>query len=188
MISSAVRRLVKSTGAPADEIRPVDLGHHVLRPPVVGADDDPVGADEVGDRGALAQEFRIGDDGEFGVGPLGADDRLDLVADADRNGRFRDNHGVAVQGSGNRVGDRPNEGQIGAAAVEVVRRADRDEHRIGSCDGASKIGGEAEAVLPGGAGDQLFEAGLEDRHPARFELCDPTGILVDTGDVMPGVG
>ena len=48
------------------------------------------------DRRAFAQEFRVGDDGELGVGPRLADDALDLVAGADRHGRFGDDDGEAV--------------------------------------------------------------------------------------------
>ena len=49
--------------------RPIDLVHHVARARILGADDDAVGALEIADRRAFAQEFRIGDDGEIGVGP-----------------------------------------------------------------------------------------------------------------------
>ena len=64
-------------GAPADiddrrrvEIkRPVDFRDHGARPRIVGADHDAVGMLEILDRGAFAQEFRIGDDLDIGVGP-----------------------------------------------------------------------------------------------------------------------
>ena len=59
------------------------------------ADDDAVGPLEIVDRRAFAQEFRIGDDGEFGVGPRLGDDPLDLVAGADRHRRLGDDDGEA---------------------------------------------------------------------------------------------
>ena len=63
----------------------------------VGADDDAVGMLEVLNRGAFAQEFRIGHDREFGIGPRLADNALDLVAGADRHGRFGDHDGEAIE-------------------------------------------------------------------------------------------
>jgi hypothetical protein len=48
--------------------RAIDLLHHLAGALVLGADDDAVGALEILDRGALAQEFGVGDDGELGVG------------------------------------------------------------------------------------------------------------------------
>ena len=47
--------------------RPVELGHHLARALVLGADHDAVGTLEVLDGGAFAQEFRIRDHGEIGV-------------------------------------------------------------------------------------------------------------------------
>ena len=69
-------------GAPVGEMhrrlvevqRPVEFRHHLARALVFRADHHAVGALEILDRRAFAQEFRIGDDGEFGVGPDFADD------------------------------------------------------------------------------------------------------------------
>ena len=47
--------------------RPIELAHHLARARIVGADHDAVGMLEVADRGAFAQEFRIGHHGEVGV-------------------------------------------------------------------------------------------------------------------------
>ena len=67
LISSAVRRPVIEDRRRVEIERPVELGHHLARALVVGADHDPVGMLEVLDRRALAQEFRVGDDREIGV-------------------------------------------------------------------------------------------------------------------------
>ncbi len=75
--------------------RPIDLAEHLARALVVGADHDAVGELEVADRGALAQEFRIGGDDDIGRRIGLADDALDLVAGADRHGRLGDDHGEA---------------------------------------------------------------------------------------------
>ena len=45
-----------------EEQRPVDFAQHVLRMLVLGADHDPVGMLEVGDRRAFAQELGVGRD------------------------------------------------------------------------------------------------------------------------------
>jgi hypothetical protein len=47
---------------------------------------------ELANRCAFAQEFRVGDDGDGGVGLRFPDDALDLVAGADRNRGFRHYH------------------------------------------------------------------------------------------------
>ena len=60
--------------------RPIDVAHHRAGAIVRSADDDPVGVLEVRDRGAFAQEFRIGDDDDVGVRPFTPDDRIDFVA------------------------------------------------------------------------------------------------------------
>ena len=75
--------------------RAVELGHHVAGAGVLGADDDAVRPLEIGDGRALAQEFRVRDDGEVAIRPGLAHDALDLVAGADRHGRLGDDHRVA---------------------------------------------------------------------------------------------
>ena len=64
LISSAVRRPVIQDRRAVEIERPVELGHHLARARVVGADHDAVGMLEVLDRRALAQEFRVGHDGD----------------------------------------------------------------------------------------------------------------------------
>ena len=95
-MSSAVRRPVNSSGAVEVE-RAVDVGDHLARALVVGADDDAVGPLEVADGGALAQELGVRDDRELGVRPRLGDDARDLVAGADRDRRLGDDHLVAVE-------------------------------------------------------------------------------------------
>jgi hypothetical protein len=72
--------------------RAINLLHDRLCAFVVKADDDAVGALEIVDRRAFAQKLRVGDDGEFGVRAGLANDALDLVAGADGNRRFGDDH------------------------------------------------------------------------------------------------
>ena len=97
LISSAVRRSGEQDRRAVEIERAIELAHHLARARIVGADHDAVGMLEVLDGGAFAQEFRIGHHREVGVGPRFADDALDLVAGADRHGRFGDDHGEAVE-------------------------------------------------------------------------------------------
>ena len=64
------RRLIKAE-------RPIYLRHHLPRARIFRADHDPVGTLEILDRRALAQELRVGDDGEIRVRPDLADDALE---------------------------------------------------------------------------------------------------------------
>ncbi len=130
LVSSAVRREVTRIGAWLRYKRPVERGHHLHGPRVLGADDDAVGPLEVGDRRALAQELRVGDHVELGLGPGLAHDALDLVAGAHRHGRLGDHHGVAVKRAGDVAGGLVDVGQVGMAVAAAGRRAHRDEHRI----------------------------------------------------------
>ena len=67
LISSVVSRLVKNRRLVEIE-RAVDFAHHFAGALGVAADHDAVGAAEILDRRAFAQEFRIGGDVEIGVG------------------------------------------------------------------------------------------------------------------------
>ena len=75
--------------------RPVDLRKHGAGARIFGADHDAIGMLEILDRGALAQEFGIGDDLDLGIGTLLAQDMLDLVAGADRHRGFGDHDRAA---------------------------------------------------------------------------------------------
>ena len=68
LISSDVRRPVNRIGRIVEVERAIDFAHHALRARVLGADDDAVGALEVADRRAFAQEFGVGDDRDLHVG------------------------------------------------------------------------------------------------------------------------
>ena len=151
---------------------------------VRGADHDAVGKLEVADRRALAQEFRIGGDHDIGRRIGLADHALDLVAGADRHGRFGDDHGEAGQRGGDLARGGVDVGQIGMAVAAPRRRADRDEHRIGLGDRRRQIGGEVEPPGLDVGGHQRVEPGLEDRDLAAVQRRDLVGVLVDAGDLV----
>ena len=164
--------------------RPVDVAEHLAPALVRGADHDAVGEFEIADRGALAQEFRIGGDHDVG-GRIGlADDALDLVAGADRHGRLGHDDGEAFQRGGDLARSGVDIGEVGMAVAAPRRRADRDEDRIGFRDRRVQIGGEGEPPGLDVAGDQRIEARLEDRNLAPLQRIDLAGILVDASDLV----
>ena len=184
LISSAVRRAGEHQRRLVERQRPVDVAEHLARALVGGADHDAVGEFEVADRRALAQEFRVGGDHHVGRRIGLADQPLDLVAGADRHGRFGDDHGEAGQRGGDLARGGVDIAKIGMAIAAPRRRADRDEHRIGFGDRRGQIGGEIQPPGLDVGGDQRVEPGLEDRDLAAVQGCDLAGILVHAGDVV----
>ena len=121
----------------------------------------------------------IGDDGEVGLRPGGADDLLDGVAGADRDRRFGHYHRIAGEGRGDLAGGGVDIAQVGMAVATPRRRADGDEDRICRGDGVGNVHGEAEALLLYVRGYDAFETGLIDRNVPGFERPDACLILVD---------
>jgi len=66
-----------------------------LRPLIRGSYHDAIRELEIADRRALAQKFGIRGDHHVGGGIGFADQALDLIAGADRHGRFGDDDGEA---------------------------------------------------------------------------------------------
>jgi hypothetical protein len=77
--------------------RPINFRHHLTRTLLVGAHHDAVGMLEILDRCALAQEFRIGHDGDVRIRPHLHDNVRDFIAGAYRHRRFSDHHRKAGQ-------------------------------------------------------------------------------------------
>ena len=169
LISSAVRRSVNRIGVCVEIERAIELAHHLARAPVVGADDDAVGPLEVVDGGALAQEFRVGDDVELRLRLGFADDALDLVAGADRHRRFRHDDGVAVD----RGGDFARGGvDVGLRSAWPSPRRDGVPTAMNTTSAsltaaARSVAKESRPSLTLSA-DQFVEAGLEDRNFAAL--------------------
>ncbi len=168
--------------------RPVEFRHDTARARIARADDDPVGLHEVLDRGAFPQEFRVGNDSDFGSGVRIRDDAGDFVTRAHRHRRLRHDHLFAI--------DRLRDLARGLEHVREIRvpvglarwRADRDEHGVRHLDGLRRIGGEGEAPGLGVEFDELGEARLEDRHLALVQPVDLAGILVDANDGVAEIG
>ena len=122
--------------------RLVQALHEVLRPVVVAADQHAVGMREIVDGRALAQELRIGADREIGVGPEPLEPPLDLAAGADRHRRFGADDGEALEMRSKLLDRLKHEAQIGMAVAAPHRRADREEHEVGTADRGCEIGRE----------------------------------------------
>ena len=143
---------------------------------------------EVADGRTLAQELRIGDDGEVGVGPRLGDDARHLVAGADGDGRLGDDHLVAVEHVGDLAGGLEDVGEVGVPVAAARGRADGDEDRLGGLGGLGQAGREEQPPLAHVLGNELGEARLEDRHLAAGERGDLVGVLVDAGHDVAEVG
>ena len=142
---------------------------------------------EVLEGGALAQEFRIGDDLHLRVGALLAQDALDLVAGADRNRRFGDHDRRARQQRRDLAHRVEHEAEIGVTVAATRGRADGDHHRI-SLGNAGRFHREMQPALAHIGFDKLSEAGLEDRNLAAVKRRDLCRVLVDAGHVMTEIG
>ncbi len=171
-----------------DEQRPIDLIHHFARAVIVGADDNAVGALEVGDGGAFAQELGIGGDGDVGLVVRLADNALDVVARSDGHRRLRYDHGEAFHGPSDLARRFVHVGEIRVAVAATRWCADCNEDGIGRRYGLGKLGREAELATPHVLGNKLGETRLIDRDAAFVEGLDLARVLVDAGHVVPEVG
>ena len=135
----------------------------------------------------LAQKFRIGDDLNLGVLAQLAQNTLDLVAGADRNGRFGDDDRLRGQERRKLAHCFVHVAQIGMAVATARRRADRDEDRLGILH-PRHVGRELKPSLLHVGLDQRIKTGLEDRDLATVERLDLLGILVDADHLVTEVG
>ncbi len=168
--------------------RPIDLRDHLAGALVLGADHDAVGMLEITDRGALAQEFRIGGNHHIGVRIGLGDDAFDIVAGADGHRRLGDDDGEVLDVFSDLARGGVHVAEVGVAVAASRRRADRDEHGVCRGDCVAQIEAEIEPAGGGVAGDQFVEAGLVDRDLTLLQGGDLGGVLVDAGDVMAEVG
>ena len=131
LISSEVRRSVNSIGVSLRIERAIELAITAPRALVLGADDHPVGPLEVVDRRAFAQELRVGDDGELGVGPRSR--MIASISSPVPTGTV-DLVTTTVKPSssgGDLFGGGVDVGEVGVAVAAARRRADGDEDGVG---------------------------------------------------------
>ena len=148
-------------------------------------DHHPVGAHEIPDRGALAQELGVGCDVERPGRAMLRYELADLAAGADRNGRLHHDDLVAVV---HRPGDLfrglADALEIGLAVAMTPGGSDRDEHGLRTGDRFLDLGGKREPPGVDVRFDQGFEAGLVDRNVSAAQLSGLfAGIAVDADHV-----
>lgn len=188
LISSDVRREVKSSGASVEIERPVDFGHDAAGALVIEADDNAVGTLEILDGGTFAQEFRIGDDGDICLRIGFAHDALHFVAGADRYGRFGDDDREAFHVLGDLAGGGMDVGKVGMAVAAPRRGADRDEDDVACSNARLHFRRERETSGADIVCHQLLQARLEDRYFAAPQCLDLARVLVDANDIMAEIG
>ena len=116
---------------------------------VVGPDDDPVGFHEVGDGGALLQEFRVGDHVEFQVHAARSECFLNRGANpiggADRHGGLVHDDAGGMHVTADRAGDRQDMLQVRGTVLER-RRAHGNELKRTELHSARNVRGELQAT------------------------------------------
>ena len=122
----------------------VEAAEHVAGTLGLGADDDPVGAHEIGDRIAFAQEFRVGGDLEPEVAAELPEHRLDLAAGADRHRGLGDDHRVVGQRARDLLDRLEDIREVRMPVAAPRRRADGDEDGLGALERGGEIGAEGE--------------------------------------------
>ena len=164
-----------------EEQRPVERPHDRLRPFGLDTDDDPVGAHEIADRGALSQELRIRDRIERSVRPSLPNDARDLAPGADGHRRFRRDDGVAVEGVRDLAGRLMDMGKVGVTIAAPARRTDGQHHHIGLRYGGGQVLGKGEASRGNICREQRLQPRLVDRYPPGAERRNPLRIGIDAG-------
>ena len=170
------------------EQRAIELAHLLAPALALHPDHHAVGPHEIVDRGALAQELRIGDHVEVRLRVGGADDVRDLASGADRHRRLGHHDGIAVHRGGDLLGGLAHVGEVGVAVAAPAGRADRDEHQVGVGHRGRQVLVELEAPGRGVARHQRVQPGLIDRNLVAAQPPDLQLILVDAGDMVAELG
>jgi hypothetical protein len=168
--------------------RAVDIAKHLAGALVRGADHDAIRKLEIADRGALAQEFRIGGDLDIGRRISFANQAFDFVAGADRHGRFGDHHGEAGKHRGDLARGGVDIAQIGMAIAAPRWRSDRDEHGVGLGDRRGEISGKIQPPGLDVGVNQRIETRFENRDFTAAQASDLVAVLVHAGDLVAEIG
>ena len=164
--------------------RAIDFRQHIARAIRIAAHHHAVGAAEVLDGRAFAQEFGIGNNVALRVWPRLADHLFHFPAAPYGDGGFGDHDGVAVHGLGDLFGGSKYEAEIGVPVAPAAGRSHRDK------DGVSVLYGLREGLREGKpsrlhiGGNDLVQPRLEDRNLAGFQARDLAGVLVDTDHMV----
>ncbi len=139
----------------------------------VGAQYNAVRAQEIVNRCAFFQEFRVRHHGE-GVQGIALHQHAahfigHSLASAHRHSRFVDDHLKAIHVRGNLLGHFVHMAQV-SAAVFAGRRAHTNENQLGMVHRVFNSGGEIEALLANIAFQQFIQTGFVNRTLAVFKL------------------
>ena len=147
------------------------------------ADHDPVGMQEVVQRGALREELRVRHVADV-CKAARVERRAHFLAGADGNGALHDERRVAADMC-QLVDHRPHGGEICVAAV-CRRRADGDVEELCAVDRVAHARRKRKPFCV--ACHDLVQTRLEDRHDTRAELLDSLRHDVAHDDVVPELG
>ncbi len=166
----------------------VDLAQQLLGALRRGADDEPVGAQGVLDREALAEELRVPGELDALAGGSELDDALlQPGGGADRHGGLADDEGRLGEVRGQAVDDRVDVAQVGGVLALALRGADAEEVHVG----VGHVGvrrGEPQAAAVEALLQQRLEVRLVERDPAVAEQLDLLGVHVHADDVEAELG
>jgi hypothetical protein len=169
----------------AAEERLVDAAQEVGGAGRIGAEDDAVGVEEVGDGGSFAEEFRVGGDVEAVAGDAGGfDEAAEAGAAADGNGTFGCDEPVVrakAKSAGDGGGGGVDVGEIGGPRG-CLRRADGDEDGLGVENGCCQIAGEVEAASSGVILEEFGEVRLTEGQMAGADVVEAGCIVFDADD------
>ncbi len=147
----------------------------------IGADDDAVRVEKVGDGGSLPQELGIGDDVEEAArDAVALDGAADPLVGVDRDGGFFDDDLVAGERACDLAGNGFDVGEVGVATLRLGG-ADGDEDDLRGAGGLVQIGGEANLGVAM-AFQQFGEVFLVDQSVSGLQGGDLALIVIDADD------
>ena len=158
----------------------VQLDHAFRVGRLEGADDDAVGAHEVGDCGSLGGELRVRDVADV-LEAARIEPRANVLARPDRDGALHHEERPARYVLRDFVHDRPHRGEVGVAGVRR-RRPDGDVEEVGAGDRLANVERERDPVAT--PLEHLVEPGLVDRHLTGLQPLDALGQDVADDDLV----
>ncbi len=187
-MSSAEFDAGEGDGYVAGGDRPVETAQHIAGALGFGADDYPVGLQEITDRRPFAQEFRIGGDIERNTRTAAGNLVHQPARRSHRNRQLGDDDLVAIERGSDFVGGLVNESEVGGIIATPRRRADGNHHHIRTGNSRGQLGGKAQAADIAIGAHHVLEPGLVNRHSTLLQLKDAVDVVVDAGHVIAELG
>lgn len=161
----------------------VDAAEKIGGSRVIRADDDTVGVEEVGDSGAFAKEFGVGDDVEEEVvDTVALDGTANPLVGVDGDGTLFDDDFVGGEGAGDFAGYGFDVGEVGVTVL-TLGGSYGDEDGLGGEGSVGEIGGEADVGVAV-AGEQVVEVKLVDLRVSGLEGGDFGLVVIDADDLV----